>query len=403
MKTKTETLTNPALPRRLCIVSETYAPETNGVATTLRNLVAELSRLGVDIDIVAPHHPARSRPATAGRLYPVQGVPVPGYAAVRAGLVRPHLIRDLWRKTQPDAIYIATEGPLGWSALRAAHQLQIPVVSGYHTRFDAYADHYLGGLLRPLVAAALRRFHNATATTLVPDDDLARQLRQNGYRRVETLGRGVDTALFSPERRCAQLREAWNAGPDAPVLLSVGRVAAEKNLELALEAYERIRAVKPRARLVLVGDGPARPALQRAHPEVIFAGSRRGTDLARFYASADLFLFPSRTETFGNVTLEALASGLPVIAFDYASAHRYVSDGVNGVKAPFEDPGAWVTAAVGTALLPPHRLRLWREAAPESVHHLSWSAIARHFAAVLASAEHVSDPQVPEVAACNRP
>lgn len=371
--------------QRISLVSETYAPETNGVATTLRQIAAGLRCDGTTVDLVVPRHPARPY-GFDSNLYSVCGVQVPGYPDARCGLVRPRLLEELWRRRRPDGVYIATEGPLGWAALRAAKRLRLPVVSGFHTRFDLYSAHYTAGWLTPLIEGALRYFHNSTSTTLVPDGVLADRLRSQGYRRVETLGRGVDTQLFHPQRRSKSLRDGWGIGEDDPVMIHVGRLAAEKNLQLAVDAFRAIQSVQPRARFVLVGDGPLRPALQRQHPDLIFAGIRSGDELASYYASADIFMLPSLSETFGNVTLEALASGLPVIAFDYAAASCYVEDGVNGQKAARDDPDAWIQIALGAALSPVDLRRSWQEAARERVAALSWQQIARQFGRVIAVA-----------------
>ncbi|MFP4184010.1 MAG: glycosyltransferase, partial [Halorhodospira sp.] len=280
----------------------------------------------------------------------------------------------------------------------------LPVISGFHTRFDTYSRYYGASLLSPLIARYLRAFHNATTSTLVPDAGLARQLRAQGYRSVETLGRGVDTQRFRPELRSPEMRAGWGATEEAPVLLYVGRIAVEKNLKLAIEAFRSIRAAHPGARFVLVGDGPLRAELQRHHPELIFPGIRRGEELARYYASADVFLFPSLSETFGNVTLEALASGLPVVAFDDAAAGQHVLDTVNGRIAPYGDTDRWIEAALGTALLPAETLQRWRLAARQSVRSLGWQQIARRFGGILASAAALPPSSATEEAPlCSKP
>ena len=191
----------------------------------------------------------------------------------------------------------------------------------------------------------LRHFHNQGVQTLVPTAELADQLQSIGFLRTQVLARGVDTGLFSPQRRDPALREAWGVAPDAPAVLYVGRLAAEKNLDLAITAFQAMRQQRPNARLVLVGDGPLTPRLRARHPEFVYCGMRQGEDLATHYASADLFLFPSLTETFGNVILEAMASGLAIAAFDYAAAREHVATGRSGALAPFDDAAQFVDAA----------------------------------------------------------
>jgi glycosyltransferase involved in cell wall biosynthesis len=236
--------------------------------------------------------------------------------------------------------------------------------------------------LRQPVAAGLRRFHNKGDLCLAPTAELAARLARDGVRRVDVVARGVDTQLFTPQRRSAALRAQWGVAPDALVMAVVGRIAPEKNLELAVRAFDAIRAKVPGARLLLVGDGPARARLAGRHPELLFAGMRVGEDLAAHYASADLFLFPSLTETFGNVTTEALASGLPVVGFDYAAAGERVVSGHNGWLAPVGDEAAFVDAAqrlAGDAAL----RRQLATNARASVLDADWDAIARRLADVI--------------------
>jgi glycosyltransferase involved in cell wall biosynthesis len=219
-----------------------------------------------------------------------------------------------WSAQRPDAIYVATEGPLGWSALRAARPLGIPAATGFHTRFDDYMGQYGAGFLSPWVFAWLRRFHNRGAATLVPTRELQDQLTQQGFRHVQRLARAVDTRQFHPGWRDGALRVQWGLGDEDLAVLYVGRLAAEKNLPLLVRAFRAVQAQEPSAKLIVVGDGPEREALRELAPDAVFAGLRRGDDLAQHYASADLFVFPSRSETFGNVILEAMASGLATVA-----------------------------------------------------------------------------------------
>lgn len=333
---------------RIGIISETYSPEINGVALTVAGLVHGLADAGHAVQLIRPRQDDDSEVAESVsgiETVLVRGMRLPRYPGLQFGLPAGHRLRTLWNAQRPDAIYVATEGPLGWSALRAARALGIPASTGFHTRFDDFARHYGLGALTSLVFGYLRRFHRLGAATLVPTEELVRFLTARGFGNVARLPRAVDTQLFSPSRRSEALREQWGVGCDQPAVIHVGRIAAEKNLPLAVRSFRAIQQRIPDARYIWVGDGPARADLAKQNPDFIFSGIRRGEELARHYASADLFLFPSLTETFGNVTLEALASGVPTIAFDYGAAHEHL-DAACGRLVPVGDSNAFVTAAV---------------------------------------------------------
>jgi glycosyltransferase involved in cell wall biosynthesis len=275
-------------------------------------------------------------------------------------------------------VYVATEGPLGWSAVRTARLLGIPVRGGFHTNFHTYARHYHAGWLRQGIVRYLRSFHNRTDGTLVPTAELGDQLRAAGFQNLTVLGRGVDGRLFTPARRSAALRRAWGASESDVVALYVGRLAPEKNVELAVRAYRAMREAGGAVRFVMVGDGPSSGALREALPDVVFAGVMTGELLAEHYASADVFLFPSSTETFGNVTLEAMASGLVVVAYDYAAARAHIEPGRSGVLVPYRDADAFVAAAVALAGSPARRLEM-RARVRETVTHLHWDHVVARF------------------------
>ncbi|MGA9342499.1 MAG: glycosyltransferase family 1 protein [Rhodanobacteraceae bacterium] len=337
---------------RIAIVTETWPPEINGVALTVQALAVGLVAQGHAVEVIRPRVKADNDPDLSSRVcneVAVPGARVPRYPMLRFGLPAGRLLLRRWQAEKPDVLYAATEGPLGWSALAIARKLGIPVSSGFHTRFDDFADHYGLGLIAPAVLSYLRRFHNRAQVTLVPTAELAAVLERNGFHNVRVLRRAVDVELFHPMRRDRSLRAAWGVGTADPVLLQVGRIAPEKNLALAVKAFRAIQRRQPQARLVMVGDGPDRGALAAQNPDVVFTGALRGDDLARCYASADVFLFPSLTETFGNVTLEAMASGLAVVAFDYAAAREMIVDASSGVLVPFGDADAFVSAALALA------------------------------------------------------
>ncbi|HEY9198352.1 MAG TPA: glycosyltransferase family 1 protein, partial [Gammaproteobacteria bacterium] len=331
----------------IALVTETYAPEINGVAMTLSRWVDGLQARGHSLEVWRPQPLLDSPPHLNGTLteHRVRGFSLPMYPELRIGIPSGARLAAHWRTRRPDLLYIATEGPLGWSALRAARRLGIPIVSGFHTRFDHYTGHYHLGLFMPLVRGYLRRFHRATALTLAPTPQLCRALEDDGFGRMAVVPRGVDTALYAPERRNGALRARWGVVEDQLAVLYVGRLAAEKNLTETLRSFRALQTLRPDARLILVGDGPLRAALEQAHPDLIFAGMQHGTALAEQYASADLFLFPSLSETFGNVTLEAMASGLPVIAFEDAAAAMHMRHRDNGMLIPKQEPALFAEAA----------------------------------------------------------
>ncbi len=363
------------------LVTETYPPDVNGVALTVLALENGLRQLGHTVGLVRPQRDDDSDRPDPGLML-VEGAPIPRYPGLRFGLPAGRRLTARWSAQRPDAVYIATEGPLGWSALRACRRLGIPVATGFHTRFDDYVGRYGAGFLSPWVFSWLRRFHNRADATLVPTRELQETLAQQGFRHALRLGRAVDTREFHPGFRDLALRESWSAGPEAPIVINVGRIAPEKNLPLAVASFRKLQQHRPDARFVWVGDGPARADLQAANPDFIFTGVLRGESLARHFASADVFCFPSLSETFGNVTLEAMASGIATVAFDYGAAREHLCDGAHGATAAFGDEAGFARAFVATALRPD--LAALGAAARQAVLHLHPLTVAADFAGLLA-------------------
>ncbi|MBK5963287.1 glycoside hydrolase [Thiocystis minor] len=365
-------------PARLeiAIVTETYPPEINGVANTMLHLAEGLAERGHGIQLVRPRQQTDRERIPSGPVVHslVPGLPIPGYRGLRFGLPVYWRLRRQWHRTRPHLVYIATQGPLGHSALSAARALGIPTVTGFHTQFHQYSQHYGLGILTHQIAETLRHFHNRSDATLVPTAELKAELSSGGFQNVHVFGRGVDVARFSPTWRDPVLRRSWGCDDDTLVALYVGRVAAEKNLDLAREAFQAILAEHSNARFVLVGDGPELAHLRREYPDFICAGARVGDALSAHYASGDLFLFPSLTETFGNVVTEAMASGLPVIAFDYAAAHAHIESWGNGVTLPVGDSAAFI-AASRAAAQDPVRLRQLGAAARKTAEGISWDRV----------------------------
>jgi glycosyltransferase involved in cell wall biosynthesis len=365
---------------RYTIVTETYPPEINGVALTVQGLERGLRSRGHQVDVVRPRQPGER--AGAAHEHLVRSVPLPRYPGLRVGLPAARSLRAQWRTTPPDAIYVATEGPLGWSAVNAARRLGVPVATGFHTRFDEYMRDYGLPFLTDTALGWMRRFHNRADATLVPTRELAGFLRANGFDDIVRLSRAVDTRAFDPNFRDGGLRSQWGLGDDGLAVIHVGRIAAEKNLELAIRAYRRIQQDRSDARFVWIGDGPERARLQHHHPDFIFCGMQRGESLSRHVASGDMFVFPSRSETFGNVTLEALASGVPTVAFDYGAAREYLRDGRDGAAVRDGDDDGFVAAATRIGLDNTIR-RAMAHACRETVSALRPEQVAADFDAVL--------------------
>lgn len=368
---------------RYAIVTETYPPEINGVALTVHSLEQGLRSRGHTISVIRPRQARHSQPAPHERLLP--GLKLPRYPGLRFGLPATRKLISLWHLHRPDAIYVATEGPLGWSALRAARALRIPAATGLHTRFDRYMRDYGVPLLEPMALRWMRHFHNSANATLVPTVALHDELKAMGFLHPLRLPRAVDGALFNPSRRDAGLRASWGLGTEDLAVIHLGRIAPEKNLGLAVRAFREIQRRCPTARFVWVGDGPAREQLQKDNPDFVYCGVQRDEALARHFASSDLFLFPSRSETYGNVTLEAMASGVPTVAFDYGAARECLRDGEHGAAVAndsAEGDDDFVRAAVRIAADASLRTQM-RLAARDAISVLRPEQVAADFDAIL--------------------
>jgi glycosyltransferase involved in cell wall biosynthesis len=243
---------------KLAIVTETFPPEINGVAMTFGVIARELGRRGHEVTVYRPRRsdlpPGDSHPEFAEVALP--GFPIPGYSLLRLGLPAGSRLQQEWRLDRPDLVHVATEGPLGASAVTAALAVEVPVTSSFHTNFHAYARHYGFPLLGRTVLSWLRHVHNRTRQTFVPTPELCDELASLGFRDLKVLSRGVDTRLFRPALRSATLRSSWGAAPEDPVVLHAGRMAAEKNYPLLFRAYTAMRAANPRCRFVLVATAP---------------------------------------------------------------------------------------------------------------------------------------------------
>ncbi|HEY0287541.1 MAG TPA: glycosyltransferase family 1 protein [Pseudomonas sp.] len=331
----------------ITLITETFAPEINGVANTLSRLCEGLRLRGHRVEVVRPRQ-ASDKPGAAGDdVMLCRGWPIPGYPGLQWGQSSMHKLLRRWQRNRPDVLYIATEGPLGFCALRAARRLGIAIVSGFNTNFQQYAPEYGLGFLTRLLTHYLRWFHNRSDATLVPSISQKAELERRGFERLELLPRGVDSQLFHPSKRSNFLRESWGLETPDTAVLYVGRLAPEKNLRLLKPTFNALKNTHPdkKLRLIIVGDGPERASLEQQLPDAIFCGAQRDEALAAHYASGDLFVFPSLTDTFGNVVLEALASGLGVVAYDEAAAAQHIRHGHNGAVAMPGDEDGFIDAA----------------------------------------------------------
>lgn len=356
---------------KITFVTDTYSPQANGVATTLERLVKGLQERGNEVDIIRPAVLACEE---AGLRVPSFGLP--GYKEVRFGFPMKLVLQSRWSRNRPDVIYVATETPLGASAISAARALGIPAASGFHTNFQQYMAHYQMPLLEKAALKYLRHLHNRSTCTFVPSRDVIADLDARGFENLELLPKGVDTRLFSPKKRNLALRQSWGVREGSMVGLYVGRIAAEKNLPVVARSFVEVKKRIPDFQGVFVGDGPLLKEMKKEHPEFIYAGVQRGDDLAEHYASADLFVFPSITETFGNVTLEGMASGLAVVAYDYAAARQHIVSGHNGFSVPFNDEEAFVAAVVDAAKSDLTDLRV---EARSSARKVRWKKVVKRF------------------------
>lgn len=372
-------------PLHIEVVTDTYVPDINGVAFSLGHLCNGLRDRGHRVEIV------RSGCAHAEFESTVWSWPLPGYWEIKVGAPMPSELCRRWKKHRPDLVYVAIETPLGFSAASAALKLGIPVVGGFHTNFREYLQQYGANAIGKIVWSYQKWFHDRLDRTLVPSPDTQGKLISAGFKKVSILGRGVDTVLFDPARRSSALREKWRVCGGTPVVLVVGRVSFEKNIGLAIRAFHRMKKIHPDTRCIVVGAGPVLSKLKRENPDVEFPGYLTGVDLAICYASADVLLFPSETETFGNVLTEGMASGLATLSYDYAAAGWHCVHGTNGLKVPKGDEAAYLTAAE-TLLNPDFREKLGR-GARETADTLGWSSIVAELEAIFHDVIHRQHPK----------
>lgn len=325
---------------RIALFTETFLPKIDGIVTRLRHTVEQLQKLGDEVMVVCPDGGLTEY--AGARVLGVPGVPLPLYPELKMAWPGPSVGRSLDR-FRPDLVHVANPAILGLGGIYYAKSRQVPLVASYHTHLPQYLHHYGLGMLEGLLWELLKAGHNQAAINLCTSSAMVQELSDHGIERTALWQRGVDTETYQPFRRSGAMRDRLTEGhPDAPLLLYVGRLSAEKEIDRVRPVLEAI----PGARLALIGDGPHRAELETlfAGTATLFVGYLRGIELATAYASADAFIFPSRTETLGLVLLEAMAAGCPVVAARAGGIPDIVTDGVNGYLFDPADEGGAIAA-----------------------------------------------------------
>ncbi|NJN31101.1 MAG: glycosyltransferase family 1 protein [Synechococcales cyanobacterium RM1_1_8] len=363
---------------RIALFTETFLPKIDGIVTRLKYTVEHLQRQGHQVIVYCPEGGLREY--CGAQVYGVKGSPLPLYPELKMAFPRPSVGKSL-ELFKPDLIHVVNPAILGLGGIYYAKKLDIPLVASYHTHLPKYLEHYGLGMLEPLLWELLKAAHNQALLNLCTSTAMVKALDEHGIERTDLWQRGVDTELFRPELASGEMRDRLSQGhPEAPLLLYIGRLSAEKEIDRIKPVLESI----PGARLALVGNGPHREELE-AHFEgtpTHFVGYLEGDQLASAYASADAFIFPSRTETLGLVLLEAMAAGCPVIAANAGGIPDIVTDGENGFL--FEVTGDNATddnamiEATKLLLANPHQRQQFQTAARTEAERWNWAAATGH-------------------------
>ncbi|MEM1289937.1 MAG: glycosyltransferase family 1 protein [Cyanobacteria bacterium P01_H01_bin.162] len=325
---------------RIALFTETFLPKVDGIVTRLKHTVEHLQRLGDEVMVFCPEGGLKTY--KGAQIHGVSGLAFPLYPELKLALPRPS-IGEALEKFNPDLIHIVNPAVLGMAGLFYAKTLNIPLMASYHTHLPKYLEHYGLGMLEGVMWELIKAVHNQARVNLVTSTAMQSELGAHGVERVQVWQRGVDTELFRPALASRDMRDRLSQGhPDAPLLLYIGRLSAEKEVDRIKPVLEAI----PEARLALVGDGPHREDLEKhfADTHTHFVGYLAGEELASAYASADAFVFPSRTETLGLVLLEAMAAGCPVVAANAGGIPDIVTDGENGYLFDPKDDNGAITA-----------------------------------------------------------
>lgn len=357
---------------RIALFTETFLPKVDGIVTRLCHTVEHLQRNGDQVLVISPDGGLTEY--KGAKIHGVSGFPLPLYPELKLALPRPSIGTAL-EQFQPDLIHLVNPAVLGLGGLYYAKVLQMPLVASYHTHLPQYLHHYGLGMLEPVMWELIKASHNQAQLNLCTSTAMIEQLREHGVLNLDLWQRGVDTETFHPSLASQEMRSRLSQGhPESPILLYVGRLGAEKEIERIKPVLEAI----PNARLALVGDGPNRSALEKhfAGTPTYFVGYLTGKELGSAFASADAFVFPSRTETLGLVLLEAMAAGCPVVAARSGGIPDIVTDGVNGyLFDPADEQGA--IAATQRLLERQDERETLRQNARSEAERWSWAAATR--------------------------
>jgi glycosyltransferase involved in cell wall biosynthesis len=358
----------------MSLITETYFPQVNGVSRTLGELVRHLSDQGDQVQLI---HPDYGELSERDDRHLVRSINLPFYKELHLPLPPFGEVRKAIDSFRPDLVHIATEATLGLSALRHLLRRRIPTVSSFHTNFDQYSRHYRVGWAKGTVWRYLRWFHNRTLETYVPSMTTIRELEAREFERLALWPRGVDGTFFRPDRLGRHaVRQALGWRPDDVVISFVSRIAPEKDVNYLADALSIVASKRPDVRILFVGDGPSRGELERRLGAIArFAGYRTGDDLADHYAAGDIFAFSSRTETFGNVILEAMASGMPVVAVRAGGVGDTIQPGTTGLLVEPGDPPIRFAEAVLSLVDQPDQRKTMAAAARSYALSQSWDAI----------------------------
>lgn len=367
---------------RIAYFTESLPPLTDGVARTFTRLAETLNAEKADFLFFSPVLPPASDP-WRGRVIQVPSFPFPLYDYYRVGIPFAPRLDSILNRFQPDLVHVASPTPLSLYGQNYAFRKKIPSVASYHTHFTHYMGYYGLGSAVKWGWRFLKWFHNRSRLTFAPSPGCAAELIQQGLRGVQIWPRGIDEKKFSPSFRNEDLRLGWKKNSE-PVFLFVGRLVKEKNLSDLVQAALLLRKKGCRFRLAFAGDGPFRPYLEKFLPGDLFLGFREGAELSEIYASADLFVFPSTTETFGNVILEAFASGLPVVAVDQGGSSDLIQSGENGLLARPHDPADFARQIQTLLDQPSLRTRL-KDGALATTKSYHWPTINRRLLSQCAS------------------